>query len=73
LLLLHVSISSPWRFKSIPLSIAYAIWGGIGIVLTTVISVVVFKHTLDLPAVIGIILIVSGVVVMNVFSNSTAH
>ncbi|GEM63095.1 quaternary ammonium compound efflux SMR transporter QacH [Sphingobacterium faecium NBRC 15299] len=59
--------------KSIPLSIAYAIWGGIGIVLTTVISVVVFKHTLDLPAVIGIILIVSGVVVMNVFSNSTAH
>ncbi|MGV4413893.1 DMT family transporter [Chryseobacterium sp. T1] len=59
--------------RSIPLSIAYAIWGGIGIVLTTVISVVVFKHALDIPAVIGIILIVAGVVVMNVFSNSTAH
>jgi small multidrug resistance pump len=59
--------------KSIPLGTAYAIWGGLGIVLTAIISVVVFKNKLDIPAVIGISLIVAGVVVLNVFSKSTAH
>lgn len=56
--------------KSIPLGIAYAIWGGLGIVLTALISVIIFKQSLDLPAIIGIILIVAGVFVMNFFSKS---
>lgn len=59
--------------KHIPLGIAYAIWGGLGIVLTAIISVVVFKQSLDVPAIIGIILIVSGVFVMNFFSKTAAH
>ncbi|MCY0977125.1 multidrug efflux SMR transporter [Chryseobacterium wangxinyae] len=59
--------------KSIPLGIAYAIWGGLGIVLTAIVSVVVFRQTLDIPAIIGITLIVAGVVVMNFFSKSAAH
>ena len=59
--------------KTIPLGIAYAIWGGMGIVLTAIISVLVFKQKLDVPAIIGIVLIVAGVVVMNFFSNSTTH
>lgn len=59
--------------KSIPLGVAYAIWGGLGIVLTAIISVVVFKQRLDLPAILGIILIVSGVVIMNFFSKSSGH
>lgn len=59
--------------KHIPLGIAYAVWGGLGIVLTAMISVFVFKQPLDLPAVIGIVLIVSGVVVMNFFSKTNAH
>lgn len=59
--------------KSIPLGIAYAIWGGLGIVLTTLISVIIFKQSLDLPAIIGIILIVAGVFVMNFFSKSSIH
>ncbi len=59
--------------KTIPLGIAYAIWGGMGIVLTAIISVLVFKQKLDIPAIIGIVLIVAGVVVMNFFSKSTAH
>lgn len=59
--------------KSIPLGIAYAIWGGLGIVLTALISVIIFKQSLDLPAIIGIILIVAGVFVMNFFSNSSTH
>lgn len=59
--------------KGIPLGIAYAIWAGVGIVLTATISVVVFRMSLDAPAMIGIALIVSGVVVMNLFSNSASH
>jgi len=59
--------------KTIPLGIAYAIWGGVGIVLTTIVGYVLFKQTLDAPAMIGIVLIVSGVVVINLFSQSTGH
>lgn len=59
--------------KSIPLGIAYAIWGGLGIVLTALISVIIFKQSLDLPAIIGIILIVAGVFIMNFFSKSSTH
>ncbi|MEL1254132.1 multidrug efflux SMR transporter [Flavobacterium sp. DGU38] len=57
--------------KYIPLGVAYAIWGGLGIVLTAAVSVFVLKQKLDLPAVIGIILIVAGVFVMNFFSKTT--
>ena len=59
--------------KYIPLGVAYAIWGGLGIVLTALISVFVFKQSLDLPAIIGIIMIVGGVIVMNAFSKFTLH
>ena len=59
--------------KEIPMGIAYAIWSGAGIVLLTVIGYFVFKQNVDLPAMIGIGLIVLGVIVINVFSKSTAH
>lgn len=59
--------------KVIPLGVAYAIWGGVGMVLTALISVFIFRFTLDAAAIIGIALIVSGVVVMNVFSHSATH
>lgn len=59
--------------KSIPLGTAYAIWAGLGIVLTALVSVFVFKNAIDLGAIIGISLIVIGVIVLNVFSKTTAH
>ena len=59
--------------RTLPLGIAYAIWGGLGIVLTAIVSVVIFRQALDAAALLGIALIVSGVVVMNVFSRSAAH
>ena len=55
--------------KVIPLGIAYAIWAGVGIVLTALIGYFIFKQSLDLAAMIGIALIVSGVIVINLFSN----
>jgi len=59
--------------KTIPLSIAYALWGALGIVLTAGISVVVFKEKLDIPALIGMVLIIAGVLVMNLLSKTTTH
>jgi small multidrug resistance pump len=56
-----------------PLSIAYAIWGGIGIILTATVSFVLFRQMLDAAAFVGIALIVSGVVVINLFSATTVH
>ena len=59
--------------KTIPLGIAYALWGGLGIVLTSLVGVFFFKQSLDAAAVVGIAMIVGGVVVMNVLSNSVVH
>lgn len=59
--------------KTIPIGIAYAIWSGLGIVLISIAGLILFGQKLDLAAIVGIILIISGVVVMNVFSNSVSH
>lgn len=57
--------------KTIPLGIAYAIWAGLGIVLTAAVSVFIFKQKIDLAAIIGIVFIIIGVVIMNFFSKTT--
>lgn len=59
--------------KFIPVGIAYAIWSGLGIVLISVIGFILFGQKLDLPAVIGMGLIISGVIVMNVFSKAVSN
>ena len=56
--------------KSIPLGITYAIWSGVGIAIITIIGSVVFKQMLDAPALIGIGFIITGVVIINVFSDT---
>ena len=59
--------------RHIPVGVAYAVWSGLGVVLITAVAWLVFGQKLDLPALIGMGLIVAGVVVMNVFSKATAH
>ncbi|MCO6056438.1 SMR family transporter [Pseudomonas sp. MOB-449] len=59
--------------RSIPVGIAYAIWAGLGIVLVSIAALVLYQQRLDTPAVLGMGLIVSGVVVIQLFSNSTGH
>ncbi|WP_410013953.1 DMT family transporter [Sodalis sp. C49] len=59
--------------RTLPLGIAYASWGGLGIILTTLIGVVVFRQKPDAAAIAGIALIVVGVVVINGFSKMSAH
>lgn len=62
-----------FAIRTIPVGFAYAIWSGVGIVLITIIGAIFFKEIPDLPAIIGLSLIIIGVVVINVFSKTTAH
>lgn len=59
--------------KTIPVGIAYAIWAGLGVVLVAILSLLLFGEKLDLAAIVGMALIVTGVVVMNVFSKVGVH
>ncbi|KQR93954.1 transporter [Chryseobacterium sp. Leaf180] len=59
--------------RTIPIGIAYAIWSAVGIVLISIVGYFYYKQSLDFPAIIGILLIVLGVVIINVFSTSAAH
>ena len=59
--------------KVIPVGIAYAIWSGLGIVLISLVGLAVFGQKLDLPAVLGIGLILAGVMVIQLFSASSGH
>lgn len=59
--------------KTLPTGIAYAIWSGVGIVLISLLGWQVHRQTLDLPALLGMGLIMAGVLVINLFSKSAAH
>ena len=58
--------------KTIPVGVAYAIWSGVGTALIVLIGWIFIGQKLDIPAVVGILLIILCVVVLNVFSKSIA-
>ena len=59
--------------RVLPVGVMYAIWSGMGIVLISVLGWLVYRQTLDLPAMIGMGFIISGVVIINVFSKTVGH
>ncbi|WP_420827870.1 DMT family transporter [Billgrantia antri] len=59
--------------RTIPVGIAYAIWAGLGIVLVALVGVLVYGQRPDTPAVVGIGLIITGVVVIQLFSRLSTH
>ena len=59
--------------QTIPVGVGYAIWSGVGIVLVSIIAYFAYGQVLDLPALIGMGLILAGVLVINLFSQSSAH
>ena len=56
-----------------PTGVVYAIWSGLGVVLVALVAWIWARQALDAPAVIGLCLIVAGVVVINLFSNTVSH
>jgi len=59
--------------ETIPVGIAYAVWSGVGLVLIATVGWLAYGQSLDLPAVIGMGLILTGVVVLNLFSKVASH
>ena len=59
--------------RTMPVGIIYAVWSGAGIVLITLVAMLLYRQVPDVPAVIGLGLIIAGVVVLNLFSKMQAH
>lgn len=62
-----------FSLRFMPVGIAYAIWSGLGIVFIAAIGLLVFGQRLDLPALLGIAMILGGILVIHLFSNSATH
>ncbi|EBA03521.1 multidrug resistance efflux protein, SMR family [Rhodobacteraceae bacterium HTCC2150] len=59
--------------KFMPVGIMYAIWSGTGIVLISIIGYFYFKQSLDFPAILGMGLILIGILIIHLFSNTATH
>ncbi|KIN65076.1 Multidrug resistance efflux protein, SMR family protein [Sulfitobacter noctilucicola] len=62
-----------YALRAMPVGIVYAIWSGLGIVLIAGIGFVLFGQKLDLAAVLGLAMIIAGIVVIHLFSNTNTH
>ena len=56
--------------RGVPVGVGYALWSGIGLILVAAVATFAYKQRLDLPAILGICLIVCGIVVMQMFSKT---
>ena len=59
--------------RVMPVGIVYAIWSGLGIVFIALIGFLAFGQRLDLPAIIGISLVLAGILVIHLFSKTAGH
>lgn len=59
--------------KTMPLGTAYAIWAGLGLVLTSAVSIVFFGQKPDLMGIVSIGLILLGVILLNTMSHMSGH
>ncbi len=59
--------------KVMSLGIAYALWSGIGMTLTVIVGMVLWRESLDWARGIGILLIMLGIIIINVYAKSSAH
>jgi small multidrug resistance pump len=59
--------------RTVPVGITYAVWSGVGIVLVAILGTLLYEEVPDLPAIIGMGLIILGVAVINVFSKTSAN
>ena len=59
--------------RVMPVGVVYAMWSGLGIVMIAAIGYLVFGQRLDMPAVIGIGMILCGILVIHLFSHTSPH
>jgi small multidrug resistance pump len=58
---------------TISIGVAYAIWSGVGVATITVVSYFLYDQKIDLAGILGIGLIVAGVIVLRLFSESAVE
>jgi small multidrug resistance pump len=59
--------------RTFPVGIVYALWSGAGVVLIAAIGWIYYRQALDAPALLGLGLILAGVLVVNLFSDTVGH
>jgi small multidrug resistance pump len=59
--------------RQLTLATVYASWSGLGIVLVTLVGVFYYKEKIDLASIVGMGLIIAGVLVMNLLSETNTH
>ena len=52
--------------KGMPIAIAYGLWGSLGVVLTAVLSFLLFNNEMSLRSALGIFVIVSGIIIVQI-------
>ncbi|MFW2014395.1 DMT family transporter [Acinetobacter bereziniae] len=57
--------------KTIPVGITYALWSGAGIILVSLVGFFYYKQHLDFAAILGLSLMIIGISIIHLFSNST--
>jgi small multidrug resistance pump len=62
-----------FALRAMPTGLVYAVWSGLGIVFIAAIGWIWFGERLDTPALTGLGLIITGVVIVNVFSDTMPH
>lgn len=63
-------IALTFALKKFDVSIAYAIWAGLGTALITIVGIVYFKESLTLTKIASIMLIIIGVVGLHLSSKN---
>jgi small multidrug resistance pump len=59
--------------KTLPIAIVYATWSGLGIFLISLFSYFIYGQILKWQSILGLLLIVSGVIIVNIYSNQNIH
>ena len=59
--------------KTIPTGVVYALWSGVGIVMISLVAWLFQGQKLDFAAMAGMALIVTGVIVIQLFSKTSGH
>lgn len=59
--------------RYMPVGVVYAIWSGLGICFIAAIAYLVFGQKLDLPAMLGMGMIIAGIAVIQLFSDTAHH
>ena len=58
--------------RTVSVAVAYPIWSGVGATLVTILAWKIYGQRMDGPALLGIALIVAGVAVINLFSETVS-